>query len=204
MADATARLPRGRHGLTRAEVAADQRARLMLALADAVAEKGYVATTVADVLRRAGVSRQTFYEQFPSKLDCFLATFDAAGDLLLAALAEVPADGPPEERFSRLFARYLDVLADALPHARVLLVEVHAAGPEAVARRSALQRTISEGVADVLGATDDEGRFACQVLVAAVGAMVTEPLLAGDGAALRALHAPVVALVARARAGSSR
>jgi AcrR family transcriptional regulator len=199
VAETAPRLPRGRHRLSREQVAADQRARLMLALADAMGERGYVATTVADVLARAGVSRQTFYEQFASKLDCFLATFDAAGELLLAALGEVAADGgPPEDRFDRLFTRYLDVLAEALPYARVLLVEVYAAGPEAVARRSALQRTISDGVADVLGADDADARFACQVLVAAVGSMVTEPLLAGDPDAVRALRAPVLALVARA------
>ncbi len=195
----TTRLPRGRHGLTRDQVAADQRARLMLALADAVAEKGYVATSVADVLARAGVSRQTFYEQFASKLDCFLATFDAAGALLVAALTEerpTDADDTPLERFDRLFARYLDVLAASLPYARVLLVEVHAAGPEAIARRAELQRVLSDGVAEVLGATDAQARFACQVLVAAVGGMVIEPLVSGDAAALRALHEPIVALVA--------
>ena len=83
MAEA-ARLPRGRHSLSREEVAATQRARLMLALTEAVGESGYAATSVADVIGRAGVSRQTFYEQFTSKLDCFLAAFDAACEILLA------------------------------------------------------------------------------------------------------------------------
>ena len=42
-------------------------------MAQVMAEKGYVATTVADVLRAAKVSRETFYEQFESKEDCFAA-----------------------------------------------------------------------------------------------------------------------------------
>ena len=45
-------------------------------MAQVVAEKGYAATTVADVVERAGVSRRTFYEQFADKEACFLAAYD--------------------------------------------------------------------------------------------------------------------------------
>jgi AcrR family transcriptional regulator len=201
VAEAT-RLPRGRHTLTRDQVVADQRARMMLALADAVGEKGYGPTSVADVIGRAGVSRQTFYEQFSSKLDCFLATFDTAGELLLAELARLSAldAATPLERFDRLLAEYLDTMAQWSGYARVLLVESHAAGPEAIHRRVVLQERIAAALAEVLGADDDRSRFACAVLVAAIGGMVTEPLVRGDGDALRALHRPVVDLVAAALA----
>ncbi len=201
MAETPARLPRGRHTLTRDEVVADQRARMMLALADAVGEKGYGPTSVADVIGRAGVSRQTFYEQFDSKLACFLATFDTAGELLLAELdrlAGASGAAPPIERFDRLLAEYLDTLAQWSGYARVLLVESHAAGPEAIHRRVVLQERIADALAAVLGADDERSRFACTVLVAAIGSMVTEPLVRGDGDALRALHAPIVDLVAAA------
>ena len=46
-------------------------------MADAVAENGYAATTIADVVSRAGVSRKTFYEHFDGKQECFLALYDA-------------------------------------------------------------------------------------------------------------------------------
>jgi AcrR family transcriptional regulator len=205
VADAPARLPRGRHTLTRDQVIADQRARMMLALAEVMGEKGYGPTSVADVIRTAGVSRQTFYEQFTSKLDCFLATFDTAGDLLLAELARLSgleAD-TPLARFDRLLAEYLDTLAQWSGSARVLLVESHAAGPEAIHRRAALQERIADALAGVLEVDDERGRFACAVLVAAVGSMVTEPLVTGDADALRALHAPVVDLVAAALSARS-
>jgi len=197
-----ARLPRGRHALTRDQVVADQRARMMLALADAVGETGYGPTSVADVIGRAGVSRQTFYEQFSSKLDCFLATFDTAGELLLAELARLSAldAATPLERFDRLLAEYLDTMAQWSGYARVLLVESHAAGPEAIGRRVVLQERIAAALAEVLGADDVRGRFACTVLVAAIGGMVIEPLVRGDGDALRALHGPIVDLVAAALA----
>src|SRR5258706_9322051 len=61
------RLPSGRHGLTREAVVASQRGRLVDAMAQVVAEKGYPAATVADVGERAGGSRRTFYEQFADK-----------------------------------------------------------------------------------------------------------------------------------------
>lgn len=205
MADTPARLPRGRHTLSRDQVVADQRARMMLALAEVMGEKGYGPTTVADVIGRAGVSRQTFYEQFSSKLDCFLATFDTAGEMMAGELGSLAAaEGQdPLARFERLFARYLDVLVAWSGYARVLLVESHAAGPEAIRRRAALQERIAAALAEVLEVDDERGRFACAVLVAAVGSMVTEPLVTGDTDALRALQAPVVDLVAAALAARS-
>ena len=58
------RLPRGRHSLERSVVATSQRARMIEAIVTAVAEKGYAAATVGDVIRRARVSRTTFYAMF--------------------------------------------------------------------------------------------------------------------------------------------
>src|SRR5436853_4375001 len=87
-------LPRGPHGLERDVVLASQRGRMLGAMADAVARKGYAATTVADVVAGAGVSRKTFYEHFRDKEECFLAAYDAGVDLVLdAILAARPEPG---------------------------------------------------------------------------------------------------------------
>lgn len=196
------RLPRGRHQLTRTQVADAQRDRMMLALADAMTEKGYVNTTVADVLSRAGVSRETFYQQFSSKLDCFMHTFDAAAEVLFAHVGDVSGgSGSPHERFELLFSRYLETLAAEPAYARLFLVEVYAAGPAAIERRAAMQARIVDALADVLEIDSERDRFACQMVVAAVSAMVTVPLVARDLDALRALHAPVLDFVRRALAG---
>ncbi|MDD9369738.1 MAG: TetR/AcrR family transcriptional regulator [Acidimicrobiales bacterium] len=205
------RLPRGRHGLTRDEVETSQRLRMLVAMADAMMDKGYVGTSVADVIKRAGVSRETFYQQFSSKADCFSATFDAAADAVLGAiaadlrvdLADLDSAQDADQavrygRFEQAFTAYLEALATHPAYARLFLVEVYAAGPEAIARRSAVQGRIVDLVARMLDVTTAHGRFACEVLVAAVGAMVTEPLVSQDVDALRALHAPVVDLVRRA------
>ncbi len=53
------RLPRGRHSMSKEEVVQSQRERLVAAMVLAASEQGYAATSVADVLRRARVSRAT-------------------------------------------------------------------------------------------------------------------------------------------------
>jgi AcrR family transcriptional regulator len=178
---------------------------MMQAMARAMAEKGFVATSVADVVERAGVSRETFYQQFGSKLDCFMATFDAAGDVLFRQLEEIVGGvdraGPPEERFERAFTLYLETLASQPAFARVFTVEVFAAGPEAIARRAALHERLAVALADLLDAADPAASFACEVLVAGVSTMVTVPLVEGDLDAIRSLRRPVVGLVRRAITG---
>ena len=104
----------------------------------------------------------------------------------------------PLERFDRAFGAYLDTLAEQPALARVFLVEVYAAGPDAMARRFEIQSRIVDGMAALLGARTKQDRFACQVLAAAVGSMVTGPLVAGDMDALRGLRSDIVNLVKRA------
>ncbi len=48
------------------------RLRLLDGLAASIAERGYRATTVADIVRHARTSKRTFYDQFASKEQCFL------------------------------------------------------------------------------------------------------------------------------------
>jgi AcrR family transcriptional regulator len=177
-----------------------QRERLMRAMAETMATRGYVNTTVADVLRGAGVSRETFYEQFSSKEDCFLATYDAATAILLAAMprpARATGGAGRLEGFERGISAYLDALAAEPEFARLFLVEVYAAGPAAIERRVAAQ----ERFVEVLSGTLDPGgrdRFAVEALVAAIAQMVTSKLAVGDVGGLRALRDPLVDLVRRA------
>lgn len=157
-------------------------------------EKGYVGTSVEDVLKRAKVSRQSFYGLFSSKLDCFMAAFDQAIEVLrrrLESAAAPEGGGDPAERFERAFTAYLEALASEPGYARLFLVEVYAAGPEAIRRRSEVQRELAAALADMIGATGETARFACQIVVSAVGAMVTPAVASGDMAALRAVGPPV-------------
>lgn len=167
-------------------------------MAQAMSVGGYVGTSVADVIKLAGVSRETFYQLFSSKLDCFMSAFDLAGELLLAQLAAQHTTGTPPERFERMLTAYLDILASEPAYARLFLVEVYAAGPPAMQRRAELQDRLVEGLAELLEARSEDGRFACELIVSAVSAMVTVPLVADDLDGLRALGPPLVAHLRRA------
>lgn len=193
MTDATGRLPRGRHGLSRAEVEATQRLRLAAGTAEAMRTKGYVGTPVADILKAAGVSRETFYELHTDKLACFLDAVDLVAAVLDEHLVQaLDRPGSPLERFDRAFAGYLATLGREPGFARLVLVEVFAAGPVATARRTALQQRIVDRLVDLFAAEGDRGRFALEALVAAVSSLVTGPLVDGDLDRLAALHAPVL------------
>jgi AcrR family transcriptional regulator len=82
-------LPRGRHKLSRDDVLDSQRRRLIVAMLDQVAERGYPATTVADVVSAARCSRNAFYELFEDKEACYIAAADEAGMEMLEAMNAV-------------------------------------------------------------------------------------------------------------------
>jgi len=192
------RLPRGRHGLSREEVVRSQRGRIFRAMAEIMVHKGYATTSVSEVLGAAGVSRETFYEQFSSKEECFMAAFEAAVNSVLGAVGEAGDEGgSPLERFDRGLRAYLDALAADPAFARVMLIEVYAAGPAALERRAALQSGFVDAVAAALGRPTASDRFADEALVAAISSMVTSRLAAGDVEGLRALHRPLVDLARR-------
>jgi AcrR family transcriptional regulator len=116
--------------------------RLLEGMAAAITEKGYAATTVADVVAHARVSKRTFYERFTDKEAAFLATYSAASDDMLAVIAAAAAtDAPWQERIEAGVRAYLTELAAHPALTRTFLVEIQAAGPKALAlRRDVLSR----------------------------------------------------------------
>ncbi len=189
-------LPRGVHRLSREEVAASQRGRLMLAMAEVVVEKGYAATTVADALKRARVSRLSFYEHFANKEACVVAAYDlVAGEVAVRIGAALSAGGDPMERVERALDAYLEALADEPALARLFLVDSYAAGPELSRRRAAVHRASAELMADRLGASTAGQRLACEAFVGAVVSLVTTRIVAGDLGAVRELRGQVMQLV---------
>jgi AcrR family transcriptional regulator len=132
-------LPSGRHRLSRKAVQESQRARLLFAIAQVVAEKGYGPSTVGDIVERASVSRSTFYEQFTDKEECFLAAFDFAVDYVLARMREAWEGAGKRDWRAHVrsdITTYLTVLAATPEFARAMHVQVLAAGPAALERRA--------------------------------------------------------------------
>jgi len=137
--DRVDRLPKGPHDLTRAQVEASQRQRILDAVLDVVGSVGYAAATVADVTRSAGVSRTTFYEQFGNKQAAFLAAYDEFGKQFLGALQFARGSSPAEVLMDA--ADRLSSLGRSRPLAcRAFLLEIHAAGPEGLQHRDAIMR----------------------------------------------------------------
>lgn len=193
-----ASLPRGRHQLSHEYVVGTQRARILHALAETMTESGYVNTPVAAVLKRAGVSRETFYQQFSSKQDCFTAALEEAISHLAATLGDqVQTPEAPLPAFDRLLAAYFHTLAEDPATAWLFLVETYAAGHEAMQRRLALQSQFVDSIAALFGAKSKPDRFGCEVLVAAVISMVTARFVRDDVAGLDDLRTPLVELAGR-------
>ncbi len=113
------------------------RARVLEAITQVVADKGYAATTVADVCRAARVSRGTFYDQFEGKEDAFLQAHSHGIDVLQsrirAAVRDEPGDWVAQLRAG--LCAYVDTLADEPRFTRTYVLEIHAAGPRAQAAR---------------------------------------------------------------------
>jgi AcrR family transcriptional regulator len=188
--------------LTREEVAASQRGRLLLAMAEVAAEKGYANTVVADVIARAGVSRRTFYEQFSDKQECFLAAYDGCVDALESLLVdELERTGElrAPDQLDRMIGAYLEGLASEPALARTYLVEVYAAGPDAIARRRGVLERFGRLIATARDRLEEDGHpareldaFTLEALVSSISTMVTTRVGSGELDELPELREPIV------------
>jgi AcrR family transcriptional regulator len=142
---ASRKLPTGRHGLSRSFVAQNQRDRILAAVADACSAKGYGDMSVEDIIATAGVSRRTFYEHFKNKEHAFLAAYEAVLAQLFARVngAVDAAEELPDKVRAGLGA-FLGFLANEPAFAKMCIVDVLAAGPEAVARRDGAMRAFAQ------------------------------------------------------------
>jgi AcrR family transcriptional regulator len=125
--------PLDRHELPRAYIIRSERERVLEAMVRMSAAKGYEATTVADVIEYAGISRDAFDEMFAGKEECFLAAYDAVFDVLIAhvtAAFEAAADEPWPEQIAAGLGALVELLAMEADIARMAMVEATAAGDD--------------------------------------------------------------------------
>ncbi len=149
------RLPPGPHGIPPELVARNQRERLIAAMAEVCAEKGYAASTVADVARQAGVSTASFYRQFKSRQECMLSSFEELFGRLLEALERsCESEAEPAEKGRAAIRTAAALLAGDLPTTRLLTVEIVAVGPPGVrVQHDAIER-LATRLRDAREATD--------------------------------------------------
>jgi AcrR family transcriptional regulator len=127
----------GKHGLTPEQVASSQRERVLAAMRELVATRGYRDVAVAAVLRHAGVSRKTFYELYAGKEQCFVAVYEGEMERLLTPVMQAFEGSEPwVDRLRTALGVLLGALAGDPSAARICFVEVLAAGPLALERRA--------------------------------------------------------------------
>lgn len=160
---------RGRDGPTDDEVASHQRARLYRAMVRAVAAGGYGATTVRQLSALAGVSTRTVYELFSAgKQECFFSAYDAAIRRMARRVAVAYiSERDRERRLARALEAFACEVSDEPEAARLVLVEVFAAGPAALERMEHAQRLFA-GMVDLSFRQTADGVATPPVLVKGV------------------------------------
>ncbi|MFI4977799.1 MAG: TetR/AcrR family transcriptional regulator [Solirubrobacterales bacterium] len=125
----------GRPGISKEEVAANHRERILYAAAQLAGEKGYTATTIADITRRAGIDGRAFYALFIDKQDVFMTVHELGLQQVMNATSSAFFAGAswPERIWEagRAFTQFLEQ-NPLITH--VGFVEAHAVGPGAAQR----------------------------------------------------------------------
>jgi AcrR family transcriptional regulator len=129
----------------RAAWKASQRPRILDAITELVAARGYAGTTVKEIAGLAGVSLSTFYEHFADKEQCFLAAYDQVADRLFEAIvAETRRATGPWDALGDGIDAYFTWFAEHPSAGATFVVAVHTAGPAALERRGAIHERFRE------------------------------------------------------------
>jgi AcrR family transcriptional regulator len=160
------------------------RERLLEGMLESCGELGYERTSVEDALRRAGVSRASFYKHFASKEDCFAQAYEEAGEWLYARLLSAAREQPDWRAGLRVaLAELLEFCAGRPQIAKALIVEPQAAGGRALERHNLLAQRFADALAEA--PSEPAGRPArpavtAPFLVGAIEALLRSKLMAGE------------------------
>ncbi len=131
-------MPPGRHTLPGDFVAQHQRERIFTATAELVAKRGYHHTSIDLITKTARVALSTFYENFETKQDCFLAAFDDAVAEARQSLAEaIDSEQPWPQQITVAIDAFLELAISNPAKARMCLVEAQGGGPALLDRYEA-------------------------------------------------------------------
>jgi AcrR family transcriptional regulator len=170
-------------GMSPRQVASHQRARIHSATIVLVAERGYNAATVRDLAQLAGVSTRAFYEHFSGKEECFLRTYELAVRRTAKRVAESQrGERDWLERLRRAFEAFAAEIEREPQVARVVLVEVLAAGTPALRRMRSVEGIFEAMIGECF--TCAPGRvvmppLVLQGIVSGIARVARDRLLAG-------------------------
>jgi AcrR family transcriptional regulator len=168
-----------------------KREKILEGMLEAVGAEGYDATSVRTVLDQTGLYRQAFYDNFADKDACYLAALELGIGRLEAVVARAAAS---EESWRGKLRAGLGALLDCLDaesdFGRGVIVEVHAAGPEALARRAEAMKRAADFI-DLarLEAGEEESppQIAPEGIVAGIHAIVHSRLSTGASDGFRSM-----------------
>jgi AcrR family transcriptional regulator len=126
-------------------VTSAKRQRILDGVLEAVGADGYDPTSVRTVLDRTGLYRQAFYDNFADKDECYLAAFDVGVARIEAlAISAAASEAGWRGKLRAALGAVLDYFDTEPDVGRALVVEVHAAGPEALAKRAEVMKRVGD------------------------------------------------------------
>ena len=155
----------------------DQVDRIFGAVAATVAEKGYPAMTLDDIVKSAGASLTTFYQHFDGKEQAFLAAYDSA-------MAQAEAAALPPLRWSRSWPQgvraaleaYLSFWAAEPQWARIAMVDVLTAGQPGLEHRDRSLGVFEEILRPGATLAPEASPLAVEAIGGAVHALIYEQI----------------------------
>jgi AcrR family transcriptional regulator len=129
----------------------EHRRRLLDAMAEAVAHKGYAETTIADLASLAKVSRRTFYQHFASKEECLIALYEAASRQALSVLREaIAADHDPLTQAEQALRAYFSTLASNPLLMKTLFIDILGLGTAGLQARRRANQHLADFILEVV------------------------------------------------------
>jgi AcrR family transcriptional regulator len=173
------------------------RRRALAALAASVGERGYAASSVGDVLRRARMSRRTFYDLFDNRAECFLAAYDHARRGAFARLDHHrDPDASWADHLAHTLTDVLEYLAARPDYARLLVVDSVSVGPPGVERHERTMRELAQLLTRCHPHRESaQLRLRCEASVGAVHRIVHARIVEGRARELPALAPQLARLV---------
>lgn len=181
--------------------ASTHRSRLLEGMAQAVAAKGYAETTIADIVREAGVSRRTFYEHFSTKADCLVALYDATSRNVLKVLrAAIDPAHDWQAQVETALSAFLGCMAGNPVLLRTVYIEILGLGERGLQSRRALNDEITRFLLEVVnGAREADqpvvSRVTAVALVGGINELVLEYIEQDRASRLTELVGPASELV---------
>ena len=205
-------MPRGdrdRHGAPNSSESSpdEERTRLIDAATRTAAERGYANTTVDQITSYAGVSQETFYRHFSDTDQCLVAAYDSFFERLMSHIeAACDTRDPWPVQVKSAIGAGLGFFAEVSSAGRVFVVEALCAGP------AALERCLAsvERLAELLHRGREHNPAAASLpvatertLIAGILLVISDHLLAEEGAVLPSKEPEMTELVLTPFLGSS-